>query len=142
MTSFVEVTHDGHVSTLTINRPDKLNALDGPTRQRFLDVMNELRHDDDVRVVVVTGAGAAPHPPRRRLAGRPAGSLFDRLQDAQNSLKHGQNGTDKPLSCSASLLAKIATTRPRDGEGMARILGEKRAERFGPAFLDVLAEAD
>jgi len=46
-----------HVAVITINRPDKLNALDGATRQRFLDVMNELRHDDDVRVVVVTGAG-------------------------------------------------------------------------------------
>jgi len=47
------------VAVVTINRPDKLNALDGPTRQRFLDLMNELRHDDDVRVVVVTGAGKA-----------------------------------------------------------------------------------
>jgi len=45
------------VAVVTINRPDKLNALDGPTRQRFLDVMNDLRHDNDVRVVVVTGAG-------------------------------------------------------------------------------------
>ena len=47
------------VAVVTINRPDKLNALDSPTRQRFLDLMNELRHDDDVRVVVVTGAGKA-----------------------------------------------------------------------------------
>jgi enoyl-CoA hydratase len=45
------------VAVVTINRADKLNALDGPTRQRFLDVMNQLRADDDVRVVVVTGAG-------------------------------------------------------------------------------------
>jgi enoyl-CoA hydratase len=45
------------VAVVTINRADKLNALDGPTRQQFLDVMNQLRADDDVRVVVVTGAG-------------------------------------------------------------------------------------
>ncbi len=45
------------VALVTINRPDKLNALDGPTRSRFLEVMHDLRHDDDVRVVVVTGAG-------------------------------------------------------------------------------------
>jgi enoyl-CoA hydratase len=45
------------VALVTINRPDKLNALDGPTRSRFLEVMNDLRHDDDARVVVVTGAG-------------------------------------------------------------------------------------
>jgi enoyl-CoA hydratase len=45
------------VAVVTINRPDKLNALDGPTRGRFLEVMQELRGNDDVRVVVVTGAG-------------------------------------------------------------------------------------
>ena len=45
------------VALVTINRPDKLNALDGPTRSRFLEVMHDLRHNDDVRVVVVTGAG-------------------------------------------------------------------------------------
>ncbi len=45
------------VALVTINRPEKLNALDGQTRSRFLEVMHDLRHDDDVRVVVVTGAG-------------------------------------------------------------------------------------
>lgn len=45
------------VAVVTINRPDKLNALDGATRCRFLGVMEEIRRNDDVRVVVVTGAG-------------------------------------------------------------------------------------
>jgi enoyl-CoA hydratase len=48
---------NNRVALVTINRPDKLNALDGPTRSRFLEVLQNLRHDDDVRVVVVTGAG-------------------------------------------------------------------------------------
>lgn len=46
-----------HVATLTINRPDKLNALNAAVRRQFVDVLASVRHDDDVRVVVVTGAG-------------------------------------------------------------------------------------
>ena len=45
------------VATVTINRPDKLNALDEPTRVELVDALDELKNDDEVRVVVLTGAG-------------------------------------------------------------------------------------
>lgn len=48
---------EGAVATLTINRPDKLNALNIPTRSRLVDELDSLAKDDDVRVVVITGAG-------------------------------------------------------------------------------------
>jgi len=51
----------------------------------------------------------------------------------------GECGTEKPMSCSASLLAKIAELKPRDAVSMNRILGDRRAERFGSAFLAVIA---
>lgn len=47
----------GRVALVTINRPDKRNALDGPTRSQLLAVLDELRADPEVRVVVLTGAG-------------------------------------------------------------------------------------
>ena len=47
----------GHVATLTINRPDKLNALNIATRSRMVEELNDLAANDDVRVVIVTGAG-------------------------------------------------------------------------------------
>lgn len=47
----------GRVALLTINRPDKLNALNIKTRQEGAAAFDELRDDESVRVVVVTGAG-------------------------------------------------------------------------------------
>ena len=47
----------GHVALLTINRPEKLNALNIKTRQEMAEALDLWRHDDDVRVVVMTGAG-------------------------------------------------------------------------------------
>ncbi len=90
---------------------------------------------------VITGTSQEMHPTRRKLAGRPAGDLFDRLLEAQADLARGNGGIDKPLSCSASLLAKVAANRPQDEQAMERLLGERRAERFGGAFLDVLRAA-
>lgn len=90
---------------------------------------------------VITGASQEMHPTRRKLAGRPAGDLFDRLLEVQIDLARGNDGIDKPLSCSASLLAKVAANRPQDEQAMERLLGERRAERFGGAFLDVLRAA-
>lgn len=48
---------DGHVALLTFNRPDKMNALNLEVRSALFDALSELRDDDDVRVVVLTGAG-------------------------------------------------------------------------------------
>jgi len=48
--------HDG-VATLTINRPDKLNALNSQVHLEGVAALEELRDDEEVRVVVITGAG-------------------------------------------------------------------------------------
>ncbi|MEY4167192.1 MAG: hypothetical protein RIR52_1016 [Acidobacteriota bacterium] len=48
--------HD-RIAILTINRPDKLNALNIRTRQELSDALDELRDDDQIRVVIITGAG-------------------------------------------------------------------------------------
>ena len=92
---------------------------------------------------VIAGAGAEiPHPARRRLAGGSGGPLYDRLEAAQRALAKGPDGHDKPLSCNASALARIAEIRPRDLATLTRILGPAKAERFGPAFLEALAAPD
>ncbi|SFA98224.1 ATP-dependent DNA helicase RecQ [Poseidonocella pacifica] len=90
---------------------------------------------------VINGSVEDVHPNRRRLAGSDAGSLYDQLLKAQSELARGESGIDKPLSCSASLIAKVAQSRPRSEEDLGRLLGDRRAERFGAAFLDVLRAA-
>ncbi|UCF39813.1 MAG: enoyl-CoA hydratase/isomerase family protein [Gemmatimonadota bacterium] len=45
------------IATVTINRPDKLNALNRAVREQFVQVLADLAGNDDVRVVIVTGAG-------------------------------------------------------------------------------------
>jgi enoyl-CoA hydratase len=45
------------VAVLTINRPDKLNSLSSKVHEEGVAALEELRKDDSVRVVVITGAG-------------------------------------------------------------------------------------
>ena len=51
------LARDGAIGTLTLNRPDKLNAFAGTMRQEIADGLTELERDAKVRVIVVTGAG-------------------------------------------------------------------------------------
>ncbi|MCL4105008.1 UNVERIFIED_CONTAM: hypothetical protein GTU68_018715 [Idotea baltica] len=95
----------------------------------------------DAFLGVIVGEAENLHPSRRKLAGRDEGALYDRLLEVQADLSRGMSGTDKPLSCSASLLAKVASLKPKDQIALTRLLGDRRAERFGDAFLDVLREA-
>ncbi|THD85741.1 DNA helicase RecQ [Aliigemmobacter aestuarii] len=91
---------------------------------------------------VIAGAATPLHPQRMRLAGKPAGALFDRLAEAQLRLMRGEDGTGKPLSLSQSALRKIAEARPSTLSDLDRVgdLGPAKLERFGPAFLAVIAE--
>jgi 2-(1,2-epoxy-1,2-dihydrophenyl)acetyl-CoA isomerase len=47
------------VATITLNRPDAMNALDTPTKVLLRDTVQAAAEDDSVRVVVLTGTGRA-----------------------------------------------------------------------------------
>lgn len=119
------------------------------TRPQSLDEMagiggvgaKKLEKYGEIFLEIITGeASVLTHPSRRKLAGRDAGTIYDRLLNVQGELARGPQGTDKPMSCSASLLAKVASTKPADLSAMERLLGDKKAARFGAAFLDVIDE--
>ncbi|MCR9069401.1 MAG: DNA helicase RecQ [Rhodobacteraceae bacterium] len=93
---------------------------------------------------IITGdAPDAVHPARRKLAGRAAGDLFDRLLAVQQDLSRGEDGTGKYLSCTHSTLKQIAERRPSCKDSLERItgMGAQKVDRFGDAFLDVLRDA-
>jgi enoyl-CoA hydratase/carnithine racemase len=46
-----------HIATITLNRPDKLNAFTGTMMNELIDAFDETDARDDVRAVIVTGAG-------------------------------------------------------------------------------------
>lgn len=48
-----------HVATLTLNRPDAMNSFDVATKVALRDAIHTAAADDDVRCVVLTGAGRA-----------------------------------------------------------------------------------
>jgi enoyl-CoA hydratase/carnithine racemase len=59
--SYTEIEYavqDG-IATITLNRPERMNAYTWTMRAEMLDVFDRIDADDDVRVVVVTGAGKA-----------------------------------------------------------------------------------
>ncbi|MBU2992435.1 DNA helicase RecQ [Octadecabacter sp. 1_MG-2023] len=89
---------------------------------------------------VINGEAEALHPQRQKLAGRTEGSIYDRLLEVQADLSRGPEGTDKPMSCTASQLAKVASQKPSDEAAIARVLGERHADRFGTAFLEILRD--
>jgi 2-(1,2-epoxy-1,2-dihydrophenyl)acetyl-CoA isomerase len=53
----IDVEHDGAVVTVTLDRPERLNALDLEHILAFRDVLLDLADDPSVRAVVLTGAG-------------------------------------------------------------------------------------
>ncbi|WP_299577274.1 enoyl-CoA hydratase-related protein [uncultured Williamsia sp.] len=46
-----------HVATITINRPERLNATDDTTRTELGQAWARVRDDSDIRVAIITGAG-------------------------------------------------------------------------------------
>lgn len=48
---------DDQILTITLNRPDKLNAFNGTMQQELIDAFDAADKDDNVRAIIVTGAG-------------------------------------------------------------------------------------
>jgi 2-(1,2-epoxy-1,2-dihydrophenyl)acetyl-CoA isomerase len=55
----VNLHRDGAAATIELNRPEALNAWNGPLGEELLDAVRAVAQDDGVRAVVVTGAGRA-----------------------------------------------------------------------------------
>lgn len=53
------LARDDGVATITLNRPERLNAFAGDMRERLLDALDRVAADRKARVLVLTGAGAA-----------------------------------------------------------------------------------
>src|SRR5581483_1795677 len=68
MNDQIQVTRDGRIATVTLNRPDKLNAL---TKAMWRDLgrsMDALSADDELRCVIVRGAGEKAFSPGNDIA--------------------------------------------------------------------------
>ncbi len=93
---------DGAVATLTINRPEKLNALNIATRQSIIDHLDDLEDNDAVRVVVLTGAGE-----KAFIAGADIGEFEGRTPVDQFNVMRGPNAFEAVASFSKPLIAAI-----------------------------------
>jgi enoyl-CoA hydratase len=79
----LELTVNDRVATITVNRPDKLNALNAATIGELGEAIDEVRRRDDVSAAILTGAG------RAFVAGADIGELTSQtpVQAKQRSLR-------------------------------------------------------
>jgi enoyl-CoA hydratase/carnithine racemase len=98
---------DSNIATITLNRPDRLNAISGPMLESLSQALRDADHDRDVRVIVITGAGrgfCAGLDLKDLVAGTGIGSNgADNLANARFDLANSPpivlHTTDKPVIC-------------------------------------------
>ena len=98
------VERTDHVLTITLNRPDRLNAISGPMLNALSRTLQEANIDRDVRVVVLTGAGrgfCAGLDLKDQMSGDQTvgGGRGYNLFDLHNSPPIVINRMDKPMIC-------------------------------------------
>ncbi len=92
----VIVERDGHVVTLTLNRPDKKNAFNAEVLCRLCDAWDMIDADDDVRAAIMTGAGG----------NFSAGADLDRLVGALTSGKPAEDAYEERIRQDFTLIYK------------------------------------
>ncbi|MED5338520.1 MAG: enoyl-CoA hydratase-related protein [Pseudomonadota bacterium] len=95
MPEFCTAERDGHVLTITINRPERMNALHSPAHYEMDALLNEFESDPDLWVAILTGAG-------------------ERAFSAGNDLRwQAEGGTrDRPASGFGGLTSRFDRTKP------------------------------
>ncbi len=84
MTDGILVTRDGHVATVVLNRPEKLNALTKPMWRGLGEAIEALSADDGLRCVVVRGAGDKAFAP-----GNDVGEFETERADVEQARAYG-----------------------------------------------------
>ncbi|HZQ35118.1 MAG TPA: enoyl-CoA hydratase-related protein, partial [Dehalococcoidia bacterium] len=97
-----DIDDDG-VATLTINRPERMNALRPQTTRELREAIEAARDDDAVRCLLVTGAGR----------GFCAGDDFQAIFLAENrTARHGQRQIQRLKTGESSLDVLFALEKP------------------------------
>src|SRR2546423_3706553 len=99
MSDSLQVTREGGVFTLTLNRPDSMNSLDAELREALRDTLGALDTDPECRAIVLTGAGRA----------------FCVGQDLREHVGLLETGTDDPLKAVREHYNPIASRLGRLG---------------------------
>jgi enoyl-CoA hydratase/carnithine racemase len=124
MTEYSELLFErsGHVATITLNRPERMNAISGPMLASISQALRDADADRDVRVIIITGAGrgfCAGLDLKDLTAGTGIGSNngggAGARFDLANSPPMVLHTTDKPVIC--------ALNGPAAGYGMDLALG-------------------
>jgi 2-(1,2-epoxy-1,2-dihydrophenyl)acetyl-CoA isomerase len=94
----VLVDDDGAVRTITLNRPQKRNAIDIELRVALAEAIESADRDPDIRVIIVTGAGPAfcSGGDISTMQRMPAGRALERIELAQRVIRAIWN-TQKPV---------------------------------------------
>lgn len=154
----VTVSIDAGVATVTLNRPDALNALSRAMRSAIAEAFGGLRNREDVRVIILTGAGRAftagldlKELGQSGFDASPAGVTAEDLEDAIRNVGKPvigaingfaiTGGFEIALMCDiliASTEAKFADTHVRMGvvpgwglsQRLSRLIGSSRAKEL------------
>ena len=131
----VEVTQDAGVLTITLNRPDVLNALNRAVHQGVHDALARAAADDSVRAVVLTGAGRGfcVGQDLQEFAGG-AGDVAQNLRDNYHRTVLAIRALQKPVIAAVNGAAA--------GAGMSLALAcdvriAARSASFVPAFIKI-----
>src|SRR4051794_699772 len=92
----VEVSHDGAVQTITLNRPEVLNAFNRALHRSLRDALKEAR-DPDVRAVVLTGAGRGFSAGQDLTEFSEAGNVSDALRSSYHPNVLAIRALEKPV---------------------------------------------
>ncbi len=97
------VESEGHVTTITLNRPERLNAISGPMLSGLSRALMAAEADSDTRVIVLTGAGrgfCAGLDLKRQAEGNDSiGSGASKMFDLRNAPPIVIHNVDKPIIC-------------------------------------------
>lgn len=96
------VSIEERIAIITINRPDKRNALNATVRHEIIAALDALRDDDTVRVVVFTGAGE-----KAFIAGADIAEFAERTPTEQRAAMTGRRIFDEIAAFPKPVLAMI-----------------------------------
>jgi E-phenylitaconyl-CoA hydratase len=84
---------DGMIATITINRPEAMNAMDRETSHELAEAFQDFDHDDQLRVAILTGAGDrafSAGADLKKMYGRPEDGNIQEIWDHDRQWRLGQ----------------------------------------------------